>query len=35
MEKILSIIQDKLMVQHEVFKIIEIINEFTLFIHSI
>lgn len=35
MEKILSIIQDKLMVQHKVFKFIETINEFSLFIHSI
>lgn len=34
MGKVLSIIQDKLMVQHKVFKFIEIINEFTLFIHS-
>lgn len=35
MGKILEIIQDKLMVQHEVFKIIEKNNEFTFFIHSI
>lgn len=35
MGKILLIIQDKLLVQHKVFKFIEIINELTLFIHSI